>query len=267
MQLEGVEPALDECARLLARARTEDPGGATSSTTPAPARPTTPAPDAARSPTKVAPVAGRGGGGQALPELIRRHRARRAPEGRGVKNLVVVGHDPGVHQLHRARRFNWLRVVAVPAAATATCAPACARRRCSRSPPCRSPRLAPRYLAGGGSWPPTGGPSRTERRRGETPERPPTPCCRDDARRDHDAPGPRRRTDPPDRDLASLPRPPPEPRRETAALLQERRRKSAITAPLLSAPPSGTAHLRLASPPRSPPEPRFVTAPGPPVQG
>ena len=121
MQLEGVEPALDECARLLARARAlkipvvhiqHDSG---------PGSPFDPNAECGAIADKVAPVAGEAVVVKRYPNSFVGTELEAHLKAAGVKNLVVVGFMTHMCINSTARgAFNLGYAVTVPAAATAT---------------------------------------------------------------------------------------------------------------------------------------------------
>ena len=70
LELDGVQAALDQAEELLDRARWRASRSSTSSTTPAPARPTTSREEIAAIVDRVAPRAGRADDRQELPQLV-----------------------------------------------------------------------------------------------------------------------------------------------------------------------------------------------------
>ena len=121
MQLEGVEPALDECAQLLARARTlkipvvhiqHDAG---------PGSPYDPKAECGEIADKVAPAAGEAVVVKHYPNSFVGTELDARLKAAGVKNLVVVGFMTHMCINSTARgAFNLGYAVTVPAAATAT---------------------------------------------------------------------------------------------------------------------------------------------------
>jgi len=121
MQLEGVEPALDECAQLLARARAlkipvvhiqHDAG---------PGSPYDPKAECGAIADKVAPAAGEAVVVKHYPNSFVGTELDARLKAAGVKNLVVVGFMTHMCINSTARgAFNLGYAVTVPAAATAT---------------------------------------------------------------------------------------------------------------------------------------------------
>ena len=121
MQLEGVEPALDECARLLARARALKILVVHIQLDAGPGSPYDPSAECGAIADKVAPAAGEAVEVKHYPNSFVGTELDERLKAAGVKNLIVVGFMTHMCINSTARgAFNLGYAVTVPAAATAT---------------------------------------------------------------------------------------------------------------------------------------------------